>query len=189
VAAVYAELLRTYPAERIGIFGGSAGGALALQAVAWLIEHGQPVCGALGVFGAGTGGAGDAAYFSAISSGLTPPHDVFADLIDAKVGYFSDVRPDHHLVNPNVAPKTFRAQFPPTLLITATRAFDLSPAIATHRALVRAGVDASLHVFDGLGHCFYYNVDLPEAQDAYATIVRFFRQKLGGAAQDDLGGS
>jgi hypothetical protein len=30
-----------------------------------------------------------------------------------------------------------------------------------------------------MGHSFYYNIALPEAQDAYATIVRFFREKLG----------
>ncbi|CAN7652142.1 alpha/beta hydrolase [Phenylobacterium sp. LjRoot219] len=178
VAAVYSELLKTYPARRIGIFGGSAGGAIASQAVAWLIEHGQPVPGALGIFGAGTGGAGDSAYFSAISSAQTPPFDLFADLLGGKVGYFSDVRADDYLVNPNIAPEAFRAQYPPTLLITGTRASDLSPAIAAHRALAGAGVDASLHVFDGLGHCFYYNISLPEAQDAYATIVRFYREKL-----------
>jgi epsilon-lactone hydrolase len=180
VAAVFCELLKSYPAQRIGIFGGSAGGALTSQVAAWLIEHGQPVPGALGIFAAGTGGGdGDSAYFSAISTGQTPPFDVFADLMDAKVGYFSDARQDDYLVDPSIAPEAFLARYPPTLLITGTRAFDLSPAIATHRALVRAGVDASLHVFDGHGHSFYYNIALPEAQDAYATIVRFFRHKLG----------
>jgi epsilon-lactone hydrolase len=54
----------------------------------------------------------------------------------------------------------------------------MSPAIAFHRALTQAGVDASLHVFDGLGHCFYYNAWLPESQDAYTTIIGFFRRHL-----------
>lgn len=178
MAAVYAELLKTYSASGIGIYGGSAGGTIASQTVAWLIEHGYPVPGALGVFAAGTGGTGDSAYFSAISSGQTPPFDLFEDLLGGQVGYFSDVHSDNHLVNPNIAPEPFRAQYPPTLLITGTRASDLSPAIATHRALTAAGVDASLHVFDGMGHSFYYNITLPEAQDAYATIARFFQNNL-----------
>ena len=55
---------------------------------------------------------------------------------------------------------------------------DMSPAIATHRALVQAGVDASLHVFDGLGHCFYYDAIAPEGADAYQIMVRFFRKHL-----------
>jgi monoterpene epsilon-lactone hydrolase len=33
-------------------------------------------------------------------------------------------------------------------------------------------------VFDGLGHCFYYSAWLPEAQDAYDTLIRFFRRHL-----------
>ncbi|HKT73940.1 MAG TPA: hypothetical protein VJQ47_13695 [Steroidobacteraceae bacterium] len=64
------------------------------------------------------------------------------------------------------------------MLVTGTRAFDLSPAIGTHRALSQAGVDASLHVFDGLGHCFYYFAGTPESDDACDTMIRFFRKHL-----------
>jgi acetyl esterase/lipase len=99
-------------------------------------------------------------------------------LWSAPVGYFSNTRQDDHLVNPNIAPESFRARFPPTLIITGTRSFDLSPALATHRALVQAGVDASLHVFDGMPHGFYYDATTPESVDAYNTIVRFFRKYL-----------
>ena len=88
------------------------------------------------------------------------------------------VEPDNYLVNPNIAPLEFRAKFPPTLVVTGTRAFDLSPALATHRALAQADVDASLHVFDGHGHCFYYSATTPEAVDAYQTMIRFFRRHL-----------
>jgi acetyl esterase/lipase len=181
VAAVYKELLKTYPPERIGLYGASAGGMLTGQAVAWFIEHGIPVPGAAGIFAAGGGQAGDADYFGAIATGTLPPSPLIGDIIGADIGYFSDVASDSYLVNPDLAPEEFRAKFPPTLLITGTRAFDLSPAIGTHRALVRAGVDASLHVFDGHGHSFFYLVDLPEAQDAYATIIRFFRWHLAGS--------
>jgi len=100
------------------------------------------------------------------------------NLAGASVGYFSNASDADPLVNPCIAPVSFRAQFPPTLLITVTRAFDMSPAIATYRALVQAGVDASLHVFDSLGHCFYYDATAPEGADAYQTIIRFFRKHL-----------
>jgi hypothetical protein len=36
-------------------------------------------------------------------------------------------------------------------------------SIATHRALLQAEVDASLHVFDGLGHCFLYDATAQRA--------------------------
>lgn len=179
VASVYTALLKEYAPRQIGIYGGSAGGILAAQATAWIIEHGHPVPGAIGVFSAGTGGRGDGAYFSAIGSGKRPPDYAMAEMTDADFGYFSGTRPDDYLVNPNIAPEGFRAQFPPTLIITGTRAFDFSPALATHRALIQAGVEAQLHVFDGLGHAFYYAAVTPEAADAYATMIRFFRKHLG----------
>jgi epsilon-lactone hydrolase len=181
VAAVYAELLKEYSPGQIGIFGGSAGGILTAQATAWILERGLPRPGAIGIFGAGTGGSGDGMYFSAIGTGQRPPDYAMTSLWSAKVGYFANVRPDDYLVNPNIAPEEFRAKFPPTLIITGTRAFDLSPALATHRALVRANVDASLHVFDGLGHCFYYDASTPESLDAYNTMIRFFRMRLSRA--------
>jgi acetyl esterase/lipase len=178
VCAVYEELLKTFAPTQIGIYGGSAGGVLTAQATAWILQHGLPVPGAIGIFGAGTGGHGDSAYFGAIGMGQQPPLPLLDRLANASVGYFSNASDADPLVNPCIAPVSFRAQFPPTLLITATRAFDMSPAITTHRALVQAGVDASLHVFDGLGHCFYYDATAPEGADAYQTMVRFFRKHL-----------
>jgi epsilon-lactone hydrolase len=93
-------------------------------------------------------------------------------------GYMSDVKRGDPVAEPVMADKAVLSKYLPTLLITGTRAFDMSEAIALHRALVRAGVDASLHVFDGLGHCFYYNAWIPESVDANNTIVGFFGQRL-----------
>ena len=55
VAAVYRELLKTYRAENIGIFGCSAGGMLTAMSVAWFQAHGLPRPGAVGIFCAGAG--------------------------------------------------------------------------------------------------------------------------------------
>jgi monoterpene epsilon-lactone hydrolase len=181
VAAVYSELLKTYAPTQIGIYGGSAGGVLTAQATAWILEHELPAPGAIGIFGAGTGGRGDSDYFAAIGTGSRPPLGLLGNIAGASVGYFSNAREDDHLVDPCIGPEAFRARFPPTLLITGTRSFDMSPAIATHRALVQAGVDASLHVFDGVAHCFYYDAAAPEGADAYQTIIRFFRRYLSAA--------
>ena len=136
---------------------------LAAQVTAWIIRHGLPVPGAVGIFSAGLGGPGDGDYFAAIGNRQAPPDRVMSRFIEGTVGYFSTASADDPCVNPTIAPLDFRAKFPPTMLITSTRAFDLSPAIGTHRALCQAGVDASLHVFDGLGHCVYYFVGTPKA--------------------------
>jgi monoterpene epsilon-lactone hydrolase len=183
VAAVYRALLTSYARENIGIYGCSTGGTLTAQVVAWIIDKGMPSPGAIGIFSAGAGGGGDSAFFGPISMGQLPPPpgtvDPLAGLRLGKFGYLSEVSPDDHLAMPLNAAKEFLAKFPPTLLISGTRAFDMSPAIAFHRALTRAGVDASLQIFDGLGHCFYYSASTPEAWDAYITIVRFFERTLG----------
>ena len=182
VVAVYRTLLETHPPSRIGIFGGSAGAHLAAQVTAWLLAHDLPAPAAIAMGGNGAGGAaGDSRYFSAVGSAKLPPDPSEGELPltdpDGR-GYFRTAEPDDYLAQPVLAPPSLLAGFPPTLLITASRAFDMSPAIAFHRALTRAGVDASLHVFDGLGHCFYYNAWLPESQDAYDTLIRFFRRHL-----------
>jgi acetyl esterase/lipase len=182
VVAVYRALLETDPPSRIGIFGGSAGAQLTAQVTAWLLAHDLPTPAAIVMGGNGAGGAtGDSRYFSAIGSAKAPPDPSEAELplTDPDgLGYFRTAPPDDYLVEPILAPPSLLARFPPTMLITATRAFDMSPAVAFHRALTRAGVDASLQVFDGLGHCFYYNAWLPESRDAYDTLIRFFRHHL-----------
>jgi acetyl esterase/lipase len=71
------------------------------------------------------------------------------------------------------------SKFPPTLLITGTRAYDMSAAVQTQRALTKAGVKADLHVWDGMGHCFFFDVDLPESQEAFAVMTKFFSTRLG----------
>jgi acetyl esterase/lipase len=55
---------------------------------------------------------------------------------------------------------------------------EMSAAVNTHRELVKAGVDAELHVWDGLGHAFFYNPDLPESREAFDVMARFFQQHL-----------
>jgi epsilon-lactone hydrolase len=64
------------------------------------------------------------------------------------------------------------------LIITATRGFELSSAVYTHSQLVKNGVAAELHVWEGLFHGFFYNPDVPESRDCYDTIIRFFDSRL-----------
>ncbi len=82
------------------------------------------------------------------------------------------------LVAPAVSADVLR-RFPPTLIITATRGFEMSSAVYTHSLLVKLGVDAELHVWDGMFHGFFYNPDVPESRDAYDVMVRFFDRHLG----------
>jgi acetyl esterase/lipase len=179
VASVYRELLGTYKPENIGIYGCSAGGALTTMSVAWFQKHDLPRPGAIGVFCASAGDfGGDAAYTS------TPLGEarLMPEMRDGgmrRLGYFSNTDPKDPLVAPIQSPEVL-AKFPPTLIITGTRAFELSSAVYTHSQLVKLGVSAELHVWEGLFHGFFYNPDVPESRDAYDVIVKFFDRHLGG---------
>jgi monoterpene epsilon-lactone hydrolase len=180
VVAVYRELLKTYAPKQIGIYGCSAGGYIAAQVAAWAPAHGLPQVGAIGIFGAGASrhGRGDSAYVSAYIEGAFPPPQPTASKPPPIRSYFSGTDPNDPMVSP-AAHLDVLARFPPTLVITGTRAADLSVAAYTHSQLVKAEVPGDLIVAEGLGHCYIYTPGLPESQDAYRAIARFFKANLG----------
>jgi len=51
-------------------------------------------------------------------------------------------------------------------------------AVSTHAQLVKLGVSADLHVWEGLEHGFINDPELPEAREAYDVITRFFARHL-----------
>ena len=178
VASVYQELLKTYKPENIGMYGCSAGGMLTTMSVAWFQKHNLPRPGAIGVFCASAGGFGGDAAYTSTPLGEARLMPEMRDGGVTRLGYFSNVDPQDPLVAPINSPEVL-AKFPPTLIITGTRAMELSTAVYTHSQLVKLGVDAELHVWEGLFHGFFYNPDVPESRDAYDVIVRFFDRHLG----------
>jgi acetyl esterase/lipase len=94
------------------------------------------------------------------------------------LGYFEGTDPKDPLIAPINSPEAL-AKFPPTLLITGTRGMELSDTLYTHEQLVNLGVEAELHVWEGLFHGFFYNADVPESKDCYEVIVNFFDRHLG----------
>ncbi|MBC2660320.1 alpha/beta hydrolase [Novosphingobium flavum] len=181
VVSVYRALAGQYRPRHIGIYGCSAGGNLTAQAAAALPARGLPQAGAIGIFGAGgvRFQSGDSAYIAGYVDGTfpAPPADG-SPATDLTRGYFDGADFGDPVVSPALHPEVM-AKFPPTLLITGTRAMDLSPAIVTNSALLRAGVASTLIVGEAMGHCYLYQPDLPESRDAYAAIVAHFRRNLG----------
>lgn len=179
VANVYRELLKTHKPEDIGIFGCSAGGMQTAMSVAWFQTHSLPRPGAIGIFCASAGGifGGDATY-TAMPLGearIIPPGPPPKR---PPLGYFSDADMKDPMVSPVDSPEVL-AKFPPTLVITGTRGFEVSAALYTHEQLVKAGVDAELHAWEGLFHGFFYNTEVPESKDALNVIIKFFDRHLG----------
>jgi monoterpene epsilon-lactone hydrolase len=72
------------------------------------------------------------------------------------------------------------AKFPPTLWITGTPSFDMSPVIVCHGRFLKLGVDSYLYVMEG-GQHGAYNIGehmTPEGRDTVAYIARWFQQHL-----------
>jgi acetyl esterase/lipase len=179
VAAVYREVLKTHKPKNVGIYGCSAGGALTAEAAAWFTTHGLPEPGAIGIFGAGgvRFATGDSAYVSAYIDGSFPPPAPPGSPPPQIRSYFAGTDMNDPMVSP-AGDLGVLAKFPPTLLITGTRAMDMSPAVYTHSQLIKAGVPGDLIVGEGMSHCYIYQSDLPEAQDGYQAIVNFFHKNL-----------
>lgn len=214
VAAAYRELLKTYRAQDIGIYGCSAGGMLTGMSVAWFQRHGLPAPGAIGIFCAGAtlppggfGFGGDATYTAmTLGEGRAPPVPAAGAANGAgsegaagkgaatKAGtakgaaakgagrsaleYLANADPHDPMVAPAASAEVL-GKFPPTLIITGTRGFELSSAVYTHSQMVKLGVDAELHVWEGMFHGFFYNPDVPESRECYDVIVKFFARHLG----------
>jgi dipeptidyl aminopeptidase/acylaminoacyl peptidase len=54
----------------------------------------------------------------------------------------------------------------------------LSDTSIFHRALLRAGDDSQLVVFEALPHAFWYHFQLPETKEALELMAKFFDEKL-----------
>ncbi|WP_425999985.1 alpha/beta hydrolase fold domain-containing protein [Caulobacter sp. DWR1-3-2b1] len=171
VVAVYRELLKTHKPQDIAVFGCSAGGLLTAEAIAAFIKEKLPLPAAIGIFCASADGrwGGDSRAFARPFQAL--------ESHNRSLGYFEGANLEDPQVSPVVSTDLLK-RFPPTLLTTATRAMEMSAAVNTHRELVKAGVMADLHVWDGLGHAFFYDPGLPESREAFDVMTGFFQKHL-----------
>ncbi len=177
VEAVYRALLKDHRAEDIGLYGCSAGGMLAAQAVARILTRGVRAPGAVATLcGTGLPFSGDALTLGQIATGAAPMKQ--GDL--QRLPYLRTARRDDPVAFPG-NDAALLARFPPTLLMAGSRDFSVSSLTTMHRRLLGAGVDAELVVFDGLWHAFLVFPELPESKEAYALVARFFDRRLGAA--------
>lgn len=177
VVAVYKELLKTYKPRSIGIFGTSAGAILTAEVTVRFKQLGLPLPAALGIFS----GLGD---FSRVGDS----RQLFT--LNGLPGEMQPVDPSH-LPDDQYVCKTDRKDpvlsplfadlhgMPPSLLVTSTRDILLSDTATFHRALLQAGVDAHLIVFEALPHAFWYHFQLPETKEALELMAKFFDERVG----------
>lgn len=92
--------------------------------------------------------------------------------------YFRSVDPSDPLVFP-LRSEQILARFPPSLFVSATRDWVLSSVVHMHSRLVALGVETRLHVWEGLGHAFFFDPDLPQSREVHRVVVDFFDRFLG----------
>ncbi|WP_108869517.1 alpha/beta hydrolase [Aquimarina aquimarini] len=176
VTTVYKSLLEKYKPQNIGIYGTAAGAQLVSQALAWFQKENLPSPGAVGMIGMAAAQPRPKTDTMHIVSAIEGHHGI-APFTVFEPYYGSDPDFDDPLLVP-LNSKKILSKFPPSLLIVSTRDFHMSSVIYTHTQLVKLGVEADLHVWEGVGHVFTENVELPESKEAFNVIVNFFKKHL-----------
>ncbi len=167
---VYRALLETHPANRLGLYGTSAGACLCAQLIVRLGETGVALPRAFGFFSgtADLSRTGDSEYFFRPSGDPALTQDQFC-------AYLKDSNRRSAQVSPIFSNLT---ALPPTLCIAGTRDFMLSQTALFHRALLIAGVEARLLVFEAMPHAHWIYLDLPESDQAFRAMAGFFETQL-----------
>jgi monoterpene epsilon-lactone hydrolase len=163
--AVYRELLKSYQARHICIYGTSAGAILTPQVAVRLRQLGLPLPACLGIFSGGgdfTQRGDSQSIFGLFglsgSIGMPPSRPAHPA---AKPAAQPAVNPKDPVRSPIFADLH---GFPPSLFISSERDMLLRGTINLHRAFLASGVDAQLVIFQGLPHAFWNHPGLPETR-------------------------
>jgi acetyl esterase/lipase len=171
--AVYRDALKAHAPGKIAVYGTSAGTILTAETAVQLRKLGLPLPAALGFFSghADFARSGDSRYIYSVRGfrGFQTPASPTAS------PYVADHDPRDPVLSPIYADLK---GFPPTLCMTGTRDILLSGTSDFHRALLRAGVDARLMVFDAMPHAHWYSFDLPESKEALEAQASFLDRHL-----------
>jgi len=183
VVTVYRELLKTYHASSIGIFGTSGGGMLTTEAVPAIKARGLPQPGAVGVFWSGImshpypfGKWGDSFAWSVSGVPQTNRALMSSQMVDTAT-YLKGVPSTDPIAYPGTSDTALRS-FPPTLFVSGTRANDFSAVVTSHARMLKLGVDSSLYVMEGGWHGSSFGTRSPEEADVNTYIGRWFTSHL-----------
>lgn len=170
--AVYRVLESRRQAGKIVVFGGSAGGGLALAMLLQAKRKGLPMPKALGLFSpwSDLSRTGDSYY---ANEGRDPVLNWEANLEYFASAYAGDANRNNPLLSPIHGKYD---GFPPTLIITGTRDLFLSNCVRLSRRMRLAGVDAELRVWEAMFHGFDLMPDLPEGRQARREMAKFLIQ-------------
>jgi acetyl esterase/lipase len=172
VIDAYRWLLQRFAPEKIVVAGSSAGAGLAASFVLKARDIGLPMPAAC--------------VLATPEADLTESGDTFEtnDTIDVVLPHRMPVMnalyaDGHDLRDPYLSPLfgDFTKGFPATILLSGTRDLFLSNTVLMHRALLRAGVEAELHIWEAMPHGGFFGA--PEDKEVLDQQARFVRKRLG----------
>jgi monoterpene epsilon-lactone hydrolase len=165
-------LQQGYSAEQIGVYGDSAGGGLTLSLALTLRERELPLPGALAILSpsADYAGGGD----TRITLRDTDPI-IRTDPGGRRNLYVGDTDVYNPVLSPVYADY---AGLPPLLIQAGTRETLLSDSVRIAQRARAADIDVTLDIWDGMWHGWHDQPELPEAEQACASLARFFVRHL-----------
>lgn len=175
IVAVYRELLKTYQPGHLVISGSSGGGNLAAAAALKIRDLGIPLPAGLVLLTPEVDLTETGDTFETnrhidvvLKNGLPEMIKLYADGHDLKDPYLSPLFGD------------FTRGYPPTFIQTGTRDIFLSNSVRMHRALLRAGIEVELHVWEAMPHGGFGGTT-PEDAEVQAEMKRFIEKHWGAA--------
>jgi monoterpene epsilon-lactone hydrolase len=172
----YEAILENVPAEKLGLFGVSAGGSMVVAMTLKAMSRGLPAPAAV---------ASITPWADLTLSGDTySTNDEFDPVLDSKslfafaLAYSGHANRDDPLVSPLFA--KYSKDFPATLIQTGSRDVLLSDCVRLHQQMKKGGVDVELSVYEGMWHGFHLipNTKFPEAKAGFREVAEFFNRKL-----------
>jgi monoterpene epsilon-lactone hydrolase len=167
----YRFVLSRHDAAAIGIFGPSAGANLAPAMIVMARDAGVAMPAACALHSCPS----DMATFG--DSGWT---NFMVDIIlrEPMPALSSNYANGHDLTDPLLSPvfADYGKGFPPTILTSGTRDLLLSGTVRLHRAMLKHGVRAELHVWEAMTHAPFFNA--PEEEELYLAHVEFMLRNM-----------
>lgn len=173
VLCVYAELEKQgVDFSNIGVFGDSAGAALACASILKRREQGLALPSALVLWSPWSDISNTGDTYQTLED-ADPCFEYEKHLLPCALAYTEEENFTHPYVSPVYGDYT--QAFPPTLIQGGTKEFFLSNFVRLYRAMDDAGKEVVLDLYEGMMHVFQQQCpDVPEAQRALQKTGDFF---------------
>jgi acetyl esterase/lipase len=170
--AVYREVIKTYDPKKVAILGVSSGGTLCGSSILKIRDIGLPIPGAAVLLT-------PVVDLSQTSDTWSTNMGIDPIVTRHTYGQQALYTGGHDIKDPYLSPLfgDFTKGFPPTFLQSGTRDILLSDTVLMHQALLKAGIEAELHVWEAMPHAGFGG-DTPEDREVQARCARFLDRHL-----------